>query len=82
MNNGFFLFFFYCIFSLSPSLDTENELQKSHFDHKNLVYVNYLYVEVLFVFHEIEFNSHVHKIYFEAHINDNNESDLDLDNLN
>ena len=49
-------------FFISPSLDTENELQNSHFHHKNLVYVNYLYVGVLFSFHEIESNSHVRKI--------------------
>ena len=65
VNNGYLFFNFF--------FDTKNELQKSHFDHKNLVYVYHLYVGVLFAFHEIEFNSHVRKIYFKAHINDNNE---------
>ena len=65
-----FLFFcFYLIFFLSI---IENELQKSHFDHKNL----------LFAFHEIKFNFHVRKIYFKTHINDNNDGDLDFDSLN
>ena len=69
-----FLFFF------SPSLDTENEY-KSHtnFDHKNLIYVYHLH---FFHFMKLIYNSHIRKIYFKAHINDNNESDLDLDNLN
>ena len=35
------------------------------------------YYIVLFSFYEIDYNFHVRKIYFKAHINDNNGGDLD-----